>query len=292
MESVTQNAFKEAFEDYKQNAVGEPQTTEDYLHQLSEELAEFKDELDGTKSVQGGVLKEFTDSNYNTALTSGEDVVETAMKTLIETPHQDFESFKGDREKAIREVDAKLKQNVAYPELSERLLEKMQDLSSKKGLQFDISEKEKEKERVLVNTAKKEIHNEKISAGLRQAVSHTQLHQSNLQQEIAYLREQSAREFREWKERTVLEAKLREQQIIAELKNGFEHRAESLRKELKEKNALTVKMMMQMQKEANERQAKLTHFLTLATHKQIQQKHQQMQHQQGGGLLGGLCLVM
>jgi hypothetical protein len=264
LDRVTKKAFQVAYEFYKQNAVGEANATQTYMHQLTRELAEYKSGKDGTKVLKSGILKEFTDANYKLALSQGEVIVNEAVKTLSETQHPDFETFKAEREKTVATVNSKLKTNVAFAELSKRLLTRLEGLSTKKGLQFDISASEKEKEKILAESALKEIENERMNAELREALINKSQVKSNLQDELNFLREQSEKEFREWKERALTEANLREQQIIADLKNGFDRRAEALRRELKEKSASTLKMILQMQRDANERQAKLTQLLTLA----------------------------
>jgi len=85
--------------------------------------------------------------------------------------------------------------------------------------------------------------------------------ETNVQNESDYLRQVSEKEYKEMKERYAFEAKEREKQIQAELKAGFDQRAEALQKELQEKGATTVKMLMQMQKEVQERQKELSQKL-------------------------------
>jgi len=63
------------------------------------------------------------------------------------------------------------------------------------------------------------------------------------------------------KDRYALEMKMREKQIRADLEAGFDKRAEALQKELHAKTNGTLQMMMQMQKEANMKQAQLTQKL-------------------------------
>jgi len=63
------------------------------------------------------------------------------------------------------------------------------------------------------------------------------------------------------KDRYAMEVKMREKQIQADLRSGFDKRAEALQKELQQKTNGTLQMMMQMQKEANMKQAQLTQKL-------------------------------
>jgi len=84
---------------------------------------------------------------------------------------------------------------------------------------------------------------------------------TNVEQERAILAEQNEKQYREWKARMDLESKLREQQILAQVKAGFEDRANKLRAEFAASQNQTVQMMMQMQRESLESQAKLTQFL-------------------------------
>jgi len=85
--------------------------------------------------------------------------------------------------------------------------------------------------------------------------------ETNVQNESDYIREISEKEYREMKERYAFDVKESERQIAADLKAGFDKRAEALQRELQEKGAGTLKMMMQMQKEVNARQAQLTQKL-------------------------------
>jgi len=75
------------------------------------------------------------------------------------------------------------------------------------------------------------------------------------------LAEQNERQYREWKARIDFESKLREQQIATELRAGFDDRANRLRSELAASQQQTMQMMMQMRKEANESEAKLSQIL-------------------------------
>jgi len=211
--------------------------------------------------VRGGLLKEFTNKNYKLALTLGESVVNDAIKTLSETQFPDFDGFKAEREKIATDLDAKLQKSVAYPELSERFLKTLNNLYAKIELQFDISAVEKEKERLIAEAAQKEIENEKKNAELRQALMNKEQIETNVQNESDYIREISEKEYREMKERYAFDVKESERQIAADLKAGFDKRAEALQRELQEKGAGTLKMMMQMQKEVNARQAQLTQKL-------------------------------
>jgi len=81
-----------------------------------------------------------------------------------------------------------------------------------------------------------------------------------------------------------LETKLREQKIAAELKAGFEDRANKLRAESIASQQQTVQMMKHMQKESMESQTKLTQMLM--QQKQEEPKQQQpVQEQRPPGLL-------
>jgi len=101
----------------------------------------------------------------------------------------------------------------------------------------------------------------KKNAELRQALMNKNQIESNVQNESAFLRGQMEKEYREMKERYGYEAKLREKQIQADLKSGFEKRAQALQQELKEKGTQTLKMMLQMQKDAQASQKELTQKL-------------------------------
>jgi len=259
--SVSTNAFKEAYDSFKKNSIGDQKCTATFMEQLGDELAIYKESKDGTKTVRGGLLREFTSKNYKLAATTGESIVNDAVKTLSETEFPDFDKFKEAREKIATDLDAKLQKNVAYPELSEKFLKSLNNLATKVGLQFDISEVEKEKERLLAESAQKEIESEKKNAELQQGFMNKEQIETNVQNESDYLRQVSEKEYKEMKERYAFEAKEREKQIQAELKAGFDQRAEALQKELQEKGATTVKMLMQMQKEVQERQKELSQKL-------------------------------
>jgi len=84
---------------------------------------------------------------------------------------------------------------------------------------------------------------------------------TNVTQEKKLIAEQNERQYREWKARVDLDSKLREQQIKTELQGGFEDRANRLRAELATSQQQTMQMMMQMRKEANEAEAKLSQAL-------------------------------
>jgi len=206
-------------------------------------------------------LKEFTDKNEKLALATGESEMNEAVETLSETKFPDFESFKAAREKTATDLDAKLQKNVVYPELSGRFMKNLNHLSTKKGLQFNISATEKEKEELLAESAQKEIESEKNHAELRQAFVNKNQVQTNVQGQSDYIRERSERDYREMKERCALDIKMREKQIQADLQAGFDKRAGALQKELQGKTQQTLQMMMQMQREANARQAELTQRL-------------------------------
>jgi len=95
------------------------------------------------------------------------------------------------------------------------------------------------------------------------------------------LAEQNEKQYREWKARLDLESKLREQQIVSDLKAGFEDRANRVRTEFAASQNQTMQMMMQMQKESLESQAKLTQFVV----SQKQQQPQPVEVRQPPGLL-------
>jgi len=268
VQDVSANAFKEAYDYYKKNAVGDPKTREQYLGQLRNELAEYKTGEDGTKSVTRGLLKNFTDQNYKNALAAGEGAVKAILKQLSSAKYPDFEAFKVAREKAAADVHAQLQNNVAYAELSERLLKGLEELSSKKGLEFGLSDTEKEKEQLLLQGSRKNIEQQKKSSELQEAVINTQQVQTNLDTERKLLAEQNERQAREWKSRLDLESQLRQEQIAADLKAGFEERAKVLRNELADTTNKSMQMMMQMQKDAMESQAKLAQFLIVNKNKQ------------------------
>jgi len=259
------------------------------MKQLTTELATYKDDKNGNKVLHGGLLKEFTDKNYKLALTTGETIVNEALKTLTETKFPDFESFKQAREKTAAELDSKLQKSVAYPELSSRVMKQLEHLATKTGLQFDISAAEKEKEKIIAEAAKKkEIENEKENAELQQALLNKNQVQTNVHSESYVLREQCERAYRELKERYAMDMKMREKQIREQLKAGFNKRAAALQKELQQQQSLTVKMMMQMQQEANARQAQLTQTLIELESKSAPRAPAEDRRSQGRGLLSAL----
>jgi len=161
LDGLSKTAFKEAYDQYKKNAVGDQKSTATHMEQLERELAIYKEDKEGHKVLQGGLLKEFTDKNYKVALTTGETVMNEAVKNLSETDFPDFESFKSAREKTAAELDSKLQKSVAYPELSSKFMKTLNHISTKTGLQFDISAAEKEKEEIMAEAAAREIENEK-----------------------------------------------------------------------------------------------------------------------------------
>jgi len=108
---------------------------------------------------------------------------------------------------------------------------------------------------------------------------------TNVESEKRLLAEQNEKQAREWKERIDLESKMREQQIIADLQQGFDDRAERLKAELAASQQQTMHMMMQLQKENMEQQAKLTQFLTLHAK---QQQQIQVPSEPRRGLLSGI----
>jgi len=262
VQGVSSGAFDEAYEYYKKNAVGDPKTREEHLLKLRNELAEYQDGEDGTKNVTRGLLKNFTDENYSNALAAGQSVVNATLKQLSEATYPDFDTFKEAREKAAADVHAKLQKNVAYPELSERLLKGLEDLSTKMQLEFNVSSAEKEKEQLLTRRARENIEQQKKSAELQKAVMNSQQLQTNVGQEKRILAEQNERQYSEWKSRVDLESKLREQEIVSAMQSGFEDRANRLRVEFASSQQQTMQMMKQMQRESLESQAKLTQFIT------------------------------
>jgi len=188
MQGVSASAFQEAYDYYKKHAVGDPKTREEFLGQLRNELAEYEEGEDGTKSVTRGLLKDFTDENYSHALAVGEDVVNAALKKLSEIQFPDFESFKAAREKTTADVQAQLQKNVGFPELSERLLKGVEDLSTRLGLKFGLSAAEKEKEQLLSAEARKNVEQQKKNAELQKALMGSQQLQTNVEQEKKTLR--------------------------------------------------------------------------------------------------------
>jgi hypothetical protein len=261
VQNVSADAFKEAYDYYKTNAVGDPKTREEHLLKLRNELAEYQEGENGTKNVTRGLLKNFTDENYSNALAAGQNIVDATLKQLSEVTYPDFDAFKVAREKAAADVHGKLQKNVAYPELSERLLKGLEDLSTKMQLKFNVSAAEKQKEQLLTAKAKKNIEQQKKSVELKKTLINSQQLKTNVEQERRLLAEQNEKQYREWKARMDLESKLREQQIVADLQAGFDDRANRLRTEFAGSQNQTMQMMMQMQRESLESQAKLTQFI-------------------------------
>jgi len=284
VKDVTADAFDDAYDYYKKNAVGDPKTREEHLVKLRNELAEYQEGEDGTKNVTRGLLKNFTDENHSNALAAGQKVVEATLKQLGEASYPDFDAFKVAREKAAADVHAKLQKNVAYPELSERLLKGLEDLSTKMQLKFNVSKVDKEKEQLISQKAKQNIEHQKKSVEMKQGLMNSQQQKTNIEQERKLLAEQNERQYREWKARLELESKLREQQIVAELKAGFEERANRLRAESAAAQNQQVQMMMQMQRESMESQSKLTQFLI----KSKQQPPPRVVEQKPPGLLSSI----
>jgi len=93
------------------------------------------------------------------------------------------------------------KKNVAYPELSERLLKGLEELSTKMQLKFNVSKVDKEKEDLIAQQAKQNIEQQKKSVELKQGVMHSQQSKTNIELERKLLTEQNERQYREWKAR-------------------------------------------------------------------------------------------
>jgi len=213
--------------------------------------------------VTGGLLKNFTDENYKNALATGQNAVNATLKQLNETPYPDFEAFKAAREKATADLHAQLQKNVAYAELAEILLKGLEELSQKMQLKFNVSDAEKEKEQLILEKERKNVEQAKKDSKLQEAFTNSQQLRTNVESERNLLAEQNERQTRDWKAKIELESKLREQQIIADLKAGFDERANQLKAELVSSQKQTMTMMMQMQKENKESQAKLMQLLTV-----------------------------
>jgi membrane-bound lytic murein transglycosylase len=201
-------------------------------------------------------------------LKAGESVINSTISQLSSTKYPSFEAFKAAREKAAASVHAQLQKNVAYPELSESFLKSLEDLSTKKGLEFNLSKNEREKENVIMAQSRKNVEQQKKSQEFEESTMNSQQVQKNLDTERRLLQEQNEKQEREWKSRIDLEAQLRQQQIAADLKSGFEERAKSLHEEMNASNQQQMMMMMQMQKESKEQQDKLTQLLTMEMNKQ------------------------
>jgi len=249
-------------------------------------LAEYQEGEDGTKNVTRGILKNFTDENYKLARTAGESTVGDILTQLTSTKFPDFEAFKAARAKALADLPSQLQGNVAYPELSQGLFKGLEDLSSKVGLEFGLSATEKEKEQLLMEENRKSIEQQKRSAELQESLMHSQQFQGNVEMERKLLAEQNEKQAREWKSRTDLDSKLRQEQIAAEFQNGFEERAKVLKSELAESTNQSMQMMLQMQRESREQQEKLT--LLLLEHSQKPQPQPQPVETRRPGLLTSL----
>jgi len=161
VKQVTGDAFNEAYDHYKKHAVGDPKTREEHLRQLRDDLVEYKENEDGTKNVTRGLLKNFTDENYQNALAAGTNAMNATLKQLSEGKYPDFEAFKVAREKAAANLHAQLQKNVAYPELSERFLKGLEELSTKMQMKFNVTSAEKEKEQLLTQKAIKGVEQQK-----------------------------------------------------------------------------------------------------------------------------------
>jgi len=261
IQNVSSSAFKEAYDYYKVNAVGDPKTREDFLLQLRGELAEYEEDDGGSQSVTGGLLKSFTDENYSQSLSIGESVVDKTLGQLNQTQFPDFESFTAARERATADVQSQFQKNVAYPELSDRLLRGLEELSTKMQLQFNLSAAEKEKEQLRMQEARSDVEQQKKDAELQRTLMTTQQHKTNVEQEKGLLLEQNEKQSREWKARADYESKIREKQIVVELQSGFDDRAQQLRAELASSQRQTMQMMQQMQKESQASQASFSQLL-------------------------------
>jgi len=286
VQQVTGDAFNEAYDHYKKHAVGDPKTREEHLSKLRNELVEYTDNEDGTKNVTRGLLKNFTDENYQNALAAGTNAMNATLKQLGEGKYPDFQAFKLAREKSAANLHAQLQKNVAYPEISERFLKGLEELSTKMQMKFNVTSVEKEKEQLLTQKARKGVEQEKRNVELQRALGTSQQIKTNTESEKRLLAEQNEKQAREWKERIDLESKMREQQIIADLQGGFDDRAERLKAELAASQQQTMHMMMQLQKENQEQQAKMAQFLTL--HAKQQQQIPIPQEPRRGGLLSGI----
>jgi hypothetical protein len=230
-------------------------------------------------------LKNFTDENYSNALAAGQNAVNATLKQLSEGKYPDFEAFKVAREKAAANLHAQLQKNVAYPEISERFLKGLEELSTKMQMKFNVSSVEKEKEQLLTQKAGRNVEQQRKHVELQKALSTSSQLQTNVESEKRLLQEQNERQAREWKERIDLESKFREQQIVADLEAGFDQRAQQLKQELGASQKQTMQMMMQFQKENMEQQAKLTQFLTMHAK---QQQQVVVPPPPRGGLLSGI----
>jgi hypothetical protein len=285
LEALTAEAFKESHTQFKKSAVGDPRSTATFLQQLNTELATYKAGSAGVKVCDGGLLKEFTDKNYELALTSGRSVVNQAVNALSATKFPDFETFKAARFKTAADLDSKLQNNVAFLELSDQFIQILNNLSTKVGLQFDISAGEKEKENLIAVSAQKEIEHEKKNTQLQEALVAQKQIKATVTHDKDFLRNQTERDYMELKERYALEKKLREEQIASDRRSGRDQRASALNQELEQKKQSTFAMMMQMQKDANQRQGALERQLLEMQQHPVPAPVQQ---QRRGGLLSSL----
>jgi len=135
---------------------------------------------------------------------------------------------------------------------------------------------------------RKTVEQRKKKVELEDALKNSQQLQSNVQREKMILAEQNERQANEWKSRIELESKLRQEQAAKDLRAGFDERAKMLQSELAENTNQSMQIMLQMQKESQESQARLSQLLI--EQQQIAAKQQQMQMQQSqeprqGGLL-------
>jgi len=286
VEAVSTEAFAIANNYFKKNAVGEQATTQTYMQELQGELVTYKEgKKPGLLNVNGGLLKEFTDKNYTLATESGEKLVQDAITTLQETSYPDFETFKAAREQVANDLGVKLQKNVAFTELSESYLGQLNNLSTKVGLQFEISDVEKQKEKILTEAAQKEIEQEKKNEVLRQALVNRKQQTTNVAHQRDFVQSKSAKDYTELKEQWAWEAKQREKQIEDALKHKFNKRAGDLQKEFKASTNALLVQMMNLQKESQKRQEALTQQL-------LQMNQQAVPRpapvQQSGGLLSGL----
>jgi hypothetical protein len=297
VEDVSANAFKAAYDFYNKNAVGDPKTRKQYLVMLRGELAEYQDNEDGSKDITRGLLKNFTDENYKHALNVGQKEVSATLQQLHSFKYPNFEAFRIAREKAETTLRAHLsKNNVAYGELSERLLHGLEELSIKIGLEFKLSDTEKETERAFLADRRKTLEQQKKKAELDEALMNLQQVQRNLETEKRLLAEQTEKLAREWKAKIDLDSKLRTEQIARELNDGFDERAKALQKELTDINHQTLAMMRQIQRESREHQAQFTQALRERRKKESSptssppQPHQPSLAERGNqpGLLGSL----
>jgi len=276
----------------KNHAVGDPKTREEHLRQLRDELAEYKEGDDGNQQVTGGLLKNFTDENYQNALSAGQNIINATLKQLSETKYPDFDSFKQAREEAIATLSTQLQENVAYPELSEQIFKGIEELSIQMQLTFHVSQAEQEKEQLVLETLRQNVEQQKKGAALQASLMNTQQFTTNIESEKNLLAEQTEKQLRDWKQKMELEHKLREKQIAADLSAGFDKRANQLKTELESAQQQTLQMMIQMHKESMESQNKLIQFLATRPPPQpvIVKREPGLLTSLLGGLLGKLPL--